>query len=282
MPLYINTNVTSLTAQRSLDKNNKLSTKSLEKLSTGFRINRGNDDAAGFVLSENLRAQVRGTHKALDNAQDGINVLFLADGTYNTITSNLQRVRELVVQGSNDTNGTDQRLAIKSELDQLSTEIDRIIRTTKFNGKTLLDGSQSSYYLQVGANGTSNDQINVAAIFTNNLVSNLGVDSSNLTVDSTSNAQLTLAHLDTAIGTITSRRAALGAFINRLEANTQSLQFSVESQTVAEGRIRNADIAQESTKLVSSQILQQSAVSVLSQANQTPNLALNLLQQNRF
>lgn len=277
MPIYVNTNVSSLTAQRSLNANSHLLSKSLEKLSTGFRINRANDDAAGLQISEILRTQIRGSQKALDNAQDGINVLNIADGAYNTISDSLQRVRELVVQASSDTNGTDQRNAIKSELDQLASEIDRIVRTTKFNGRTLLDGSQSTYFLQVGANGTTNDQINVAAVFANNLTTNLAVDSSNLTVDSTTNAQLTLNHLDTAIGTITSRRATLGAFINRLEATTSNLAISIENQQASEARVRNVDVAAESSKLVASQILQQAASSILTQANQTPQLALSLI-----
>jgi flagellin len=278
MPLYINTNVSSLTAQRSLNANAVSLNKSLEKLSTGFRINRANDDAAGLQISELLRSSIRGSQKALDNAQDGINVLNIADGAYETITNSVQRVRELVVQASNDTNGTSQRDAIKSELDQLSSEIDRIINTTKFNGKTLLDGSNSTYHLQVGDKGTANDQISVGAVFSNLLTTNLQVDTANLSVNTTTNAQATLNRLDTAIGTITSRRATLGAFINRLEATVSNLSISIENQQAAEARVRNVDVAAESSKLVSNQILQQAAASILSQANQTPSLALSLLR----
>jgi flagellin len=278
MPLYINTNVSSLTAQRSLNTNAVSLSKSLEKLSTGFRINRANDDAAGLQISELLRSSIRGSRKALDNAQDGINVLNIADGAYETITNSVQRVRELVVQASNDTNGTSQRDAIKSELDQLSSEIDRIINTTKFNGKTLLDGTNSTYHLQVGDKGTSNDQISVGAVFSNILTSNLQIDTANLSVNTTTNAQATLNRLDTAIGTITSRRATLGAFINRLEATVSNLSISIENQQAAEARVRNVDVAAESSKLVSNQILQQAAASILSQANQTPSLALSLLR----
>jgi flagellin len=278
MPLYINTNVSSLTAQRSLNFNAVSLSKSLEKLSTGFRINRANDDAAGLQISELLRSSIRGSQKALDNAQDGINVLNIADGAYETITNSVQRVRELVVQASNDTNGTSQRDAIKSELDQLSSEIDRIINTTKFNGKTLLDGTNSTYHLQVGDKGTTNDQISVGAVFSNILTSNLQIDTTNLSVNTTTNAQLTLNRLDTAIGTITSRRATLGAFINRLEATVSNLSISIENQQAAEARVRNVDVAAESSKLVSNQILQQAAASILSQANQTPSLALSLLR----
>jgi flagellin len=277
MPLYINANTSSISAQRHLGIAANSLSHSLEKLSSGFRINRANDDAAGLQISELLRTRIRGSQKALDNSQDGINVLNIADGTYETIQNSLQRVRELVVQGASDTNGTDQRNAIKSELDQLSSEIDRIIQTTSFNGKTLLDGSQTTYNLQVGANGTSNDQINVAGVFANNLSTNLRVDTGNLTVNTTTNAQATLNNLDTAIGTITSRRAVLGAFINRLQATSNNLSISIENQQAAESRVRNVDVAAESSKLVSNQILQQAASSILSQANQTPNIALQLL-----
>ncbi|MBY0405749.1 MAG: flagellin FliC [Cyanobacteria bacterium] len=277
MPLYINANTSSISAQRHLGIAANSLSQSLEKLSSGFRINRANDDAAGLQISELLRTRIRGSQKALDNSQDGINVLNIADGAYETVQNSLQRVRELVVQGASDTNGTDQRNAIKSELDQLSSEIDRIIQTTTFNGKTLLDGSQATYNLQVGANGTGNDQINVAGVFANNLTTNLKVDTGNLTVNTTTNAQATLNNLDTAIGTITSRRAVLGAFINRLQATSNNLSISIENQQAAESRVRNVDVAAESSKLVSSQILQQAASSILSQANQTPNIALQLL-----
>lgn len=281
MPVYINTNIGSIIAQRSLNNNTSALNKSLERLSTGYRINRSSDDAAGYQISELLRVSIRGSQKAQDNVQDGINLLNVTDGAYETVVNNLQRVRELVVQGASDTNGTDQRNAIKSELDQLSSEIDRIIRTTKFNGRTLLDGSQSSFFLQIGTDGTSNDNINVSAVFSNNLTSNLLVDTANLTVDTTTNAQLTLNHIDTAIGTLVVRRASIGAFVNRLEAASQNLQIGIENKTAAESRIRNVDVAQESSKLVSNQILQQAASSILSQANQTTSIALQLLQGGR-
>ena len=277
MPLYVNTNISALTAQRSLNTNTAHLNKSLERLSTGYRINRANDDAAGIQISELLRSQIRGSQRALDNTQDGINVLNIADGTYETITNSLQRVRELVIQGSNDTNGPSQRDAIKSELDQLSSEIDRIINTTKFNGKTLLDGSQSTFFLQTGYAGTANDQINVGPAFSNNLAINLQVDTANLSVNTTTNAQLTLNKLETAIGTVTSRRASIGAFINRLEATASNLQIAMENQQAAESRIRNVDVAKESSELVKHQILQQAAASILSQANQSSQIALTLL-----
>lgn len=278
MPIYVNTNVPALTAQRSLGVNTQNLNKSLERLSTGFRINRANDDAAGLQISELLRAQIRGSQKALDNTQDGINVLNIADGAYTTITDNLQRIRELVIQGANDTNGPDQRNAIKSELDQLSSEIDRIINTTRFNGQTLLNGSVSTFSLQIGTNGTANDLINVGNVFANNLTANLNVDVANLSVNSTTNAQATLNKLDSAIGTITSRRSTIGAYVNRLEASASNLAISMENQKAAESRIRNVDVAAESSRMVSNQILQQAAASILTQANQLPSIALSLLR----
>jgi flagellin len=278
MPVYINANVSSIIAQRSLNTNTTSLNKSLERLSTGYRINRSGDDAAGLQISELLRTQIRANAKAIDNVQDGINVLNIADGTYDTITNSLQRIRELAIQGASDVNGSDQRNAIKSEIDQLSSEIDRIINTTKFNGITLLDGSRSTFFIQVGAGGTSNDAINVSAVFANNLTSNLNVDTSNLSVNTTTNAQLTLNRIETAIGTLVVRRATIGAFVNRLEATANNLQISNENQSAAEARIRNVDVAKESTTLASSQILQQAATAILSQANQLPSLALKLIQ----
>lgn len=278
MPIYLNANIAALSAQRSLNVSQTNLQDSLEKLSSGYRINRANDDAAGLQISELIRAQVRGNQKALDNTQDGINVLNIADGAYNTITDSIQRIRELVVQAGNDTNGSDQRNAIKTELDQLASEVDRIINTTTFNSKTLLNGSNTTYQIQLGANGTAADLVNVGSVFANNLTANLQVDTANLSVNSTTNVQLTLNRIDTAIGTITSRRATLGAFINRLEATSANLAISIENQKAAEARIRNVDVASESSKLISNQILQQAAASILTQANQTPTLALNLLR----
>jgi flagellin len=278
MPLYVNANVSSIIAQRSLNTNTLTLNKSLERLSTGYRINRSGDDAAGLQISELLRTQIRGSQRAYDNVQDGINVLNIADGTYDTVTNSLQRIRELAIQGASDVNGSDQRNAIKSEIDQLSSEIDRIINTTKFNGITLLDGSKSTFYIHVGAGGNANNAIDVSSVFANNLTTNLLVDTANLSVNTTTNAQATLNRIETAIGTLVVRRATIGAFVNRLEATANNLQISIENQTSAEARIRNTDVARESTAMISAQVLQQAASSILSQANQLPSLALRLLQ----
>jgi flagellin len=278
MPMYINANVSSIIAQRSLNSNTLTLNRSLERLSTGYRINRSGDDAAGLQISELLRTQIRGSQRSYDNVQDGINVLNIADGTYDTVTNSLQRIRELAIQGASDVNGSDQRNAIKSEIDQLSSEIDRIINTTKFNGITLLDGSKSTFFIHVGPGGNANNAIDVSSVFANNLTTNLLVDTANLSVNTTTNAQATLNRIETAIGTLVVRRATIGAFVNRLEATANNLQISIENQTAAEARIRNTDVARESTALVAAQVLQQAASSILSQANQLPQLALRLLQ----
>jgi flagellin len=276
--MYINANVSSIIAQRSLNSNTLTLNRSLERLSTGYRINRSGDDAAGLQISELLRTQIRGSQRSYDNVQDGINVLNIADGTYDTVTNSLQRIRELAIQGASDVNGSDQRNAIKSEIDQLSSEIDRIINTTKFNGITLLDGSKSTFFIHVGPGGNANNAIDVSSVFANNLTTNLLVDTANLSVNTTTNAQATLNRIETAIGTLVVRRATIGAFVNRLEATANNLQISIENQTAAEARIRNTDVARESTALVAAQVLQQAASSILSQANQLPQLALRLLQ----
>ncbi len=167
MPLIVNTNLSSMTAQRHLSRNTHGLNKSLERLSSGFRINRASDDAAGLQISENLRAQIRGSKKALDNVQDGINMLNIVDGAYQSIVNNLQRMRELTVQAANDTIGFPQRVAINDEIAALYDEIVRIGDSTVFNNQNLLDGSVANFFLQVGPNSTVNDEIDISNIFVN-------------------------------------------------------------------------------------------------------------------
>ncbi len=162
MPIIVNTNIGSMTAQRHLSSNTNALNKSLERLSSGFRINRASDDAAGLQISENLRAQIRGSKKALDNVQDGINMLNIVDGAYQSIVNNLQRMRELSVQNANDTYGIPQRVAINDEIVALYNEIERIASSTVFNNQNLIDGSIAGFVLQVGANSTVNDEIDIS------------------------------------------------------------------------------------------------------------------------
>jgi flagellin len=281
MPLVINTNVGSLSAQRNLSINTTNLQKSMEKLSSGFRINRASDDAAGLQISEILRAQIRGSQKALDNTQDGINVLNIADGALSNMTQMLQRMRELTVQAANDTNGSAQRNSITSELTQLAIEITRLGDSVQFNGKNLLDGSVSttgSYKIQVGPNGNATQNtIDLVSVFGNIDAASLNVDTNQIYVDSNANAITALNNIDTALQSVNNRRGQIGAYVNRLEYTAQSLMINIENNSSAESRIRNVDVASESARLTQNQILQQASVSILAQANQAPQLALSLL-----
>ncbi len=285
MPLIINTNVTSLNAQRHLGVNTNALSKTMEKLASGYRINRAGDDAAGLQLSENLRAQIRGQKKALDNAQDGLNVLNIADGALQTIEDNLQRIRELTVQGANDTYATAQRTAIQNEVVQLLADIDRIANSTSFNGVSLLsNAAPANFILQVGANNVvANDTIDIAAAMGDSRATTLGVASWNgvtlTTALNSGNAfRNFLTEVDAAMTAVNTKRGNLGAYVNRLEGTANNLMIGIENLSSSESRIRNVDVAAESANLVRNQILQQAANTVLAQANQSPSLALQLLQ----
>ena len=284
MPLVINTNVSSLNAQRSLGNNTNMLSKTMEKLSSGYRINRAGDDAAGLQLSEKLRAQIRGTQKAYDNTQDGINVLNIADGSLQTITDSLQRIRELAVQASNDTYNSAQRSAMGIEIVQLLTDIDRLSATSQFNGVFLLSSaSPTNFILQVGANNTDNDQIDISSALGDSKANTLGITGwtgSGLTSSITLGvgARNLLDQVDTAIDAVNAKRGVLGAVVNRLEGAANNLSIGIENLSSSESRIRNVDVAMESSNLSRNQILQQASQAMLSQANQTPQLALRLLQ----
>ena len=276
MPLIINTNVQSINAQRYLGMNTTALGKSMEKLSSGYRINRAADDAAGLQLSENLRAQIRGSSKALANTQDGINVLNIADGAMSQITENLQRMRELAVQAANDTYNTQQRTAMQTEFNQLRLDITRISDATQFNGVSLLSGSAlaTGMILQIGPNNVpANDQIALGAtgVFADIDATALGVAASVL--DTNANANTALGVLNTAINTVNTRRGTIGAVTNRLEGTANNLSIAIENLSASESRIRNVDVAAESAALTRNQILQQASASMLAQANQAPGLA---------
>ena len=284
MSIVVNTNVQSLNAQRVLSSNTKSLGKSLEKLASGYRINRASDDAAGLQISESLRSQIRGSQQANNNVQDGINLLNTADGAFETITNNLQRIRELVVQGGNDTLAPQQRSAINSELLQLATDVTRIANSTQFNKINLLDGSKSTLKLQVGANYVSTtDVIDIGAnnLFASASASSLGLFSAGALqtkVGSNASALKSLSIVDAALQTVQNRRAAIGALTNRLDGASANLSISVENFSSSESRIRNADIAKESANLTKNQVLQQASAQILGQANQTTQLALSLLR----
>ncbi|MEW5971840.1 MAG: flagellin [Pseudomonadota bacterium] len=284
MGLVLRTNVSSLVAQRNLMNNTNAVRSSFEKLSSGLRINRAADDAAGLSISETLKTQIRGNQKAVANAQDGVNILQIAEGALGVISENLQRIRELTVQAANDTNSTTERTAIKLEVQSRIDDIDRIARSTRSSNIYLLDGSRSTYFLQIGANSTATqntiDIANVLATATVGALSltNTVTAGAGGVFENNTSCRNFLDDLDTALQRVNDRRAQLGALQNRLESTIESLNISIENLKSTNSRIRDLDIASESAVMTQNQILQQSALSVLAQANQTPTLALQLLQ----
>jgi len=284
MPLIINTNVASLNAQRHLTNNTNMLAKSMERLSSGYRINRAADDAAGLALSENLRKEIRGSQKALANVQDGVNVLNLTDGALQQITDNLQRMRELAVQAGNDTYDATQRASIETEMDQLSSEITRNSLVTEFNGVKLLNGSMANFFVQLGPNSSQvNDRIDLSTAgganpFAAVDATALGIDDANIVVTSSASSNSAIGLLDTAINSVNTRRSIIGAMVNRLEGAANNLSIGIENLSSSESRIRNVDVAEESANLTRNQILQQASSAMLAQANQAPQLALQLLR----
>ncbi len=276
MGLRINTNVSSLAAQRTLSVNNKEQAGTLEKLSSGTRIVRAGDDAAGLAISEKLRAQIRGTKQAERNANDGISLIQTAEGGLNEISNILIRLRELSVQSASDTVGEPERKFTDLEYQNLKQEIERIAQVTEFNGRKLLDGSGDTYDFQIGINNNDfQDRIKYNAGLTNSTIESLGVDG--LSVASKESSQSSLSVLDAAIQNVSGQRAELGAVQNRLSSTIQNLQVSNENLSAANSRIRDTDFAAETAKNTKLNILTSAGTSVLSQANVQGQTALKLI-----
>ena len=245
--------------------------KSTEKLSSGYKINRAADDAAGLSISEKMRAQIRGLDKASDNAQDGISLIQVAEGALNETHSILQRMNELATQAANDTNTSTDRTAIKAEIDQLTSEINRIQSTTQFNTQNLLDGKFTSKNLQVGSLKGQVIQISIS----NMNASTLGV--SGLTVSANSTAGTSMSKIQAAIDKVSKQRSNLGALQNRLEHTINNLDTTSENTSAAESRIRDTDMADEMVQYSKNNILAQAGQSMLAQANQQTQGVLSLL-----
>ncbi len=279
MGLRINTNVASLNAQRNLMGTKWGLDKSLEKLSSGYRINRAGDDAAGLAISENLRAQIRGLKQASRNAQDGVSLVQVAEGGLNEISSILIRLRELAVQAASDTIGPVERQFLNVEYDQLVSEVDRIADGTEFNGTQLLSGTGSILDFQVGTKNDPNiDRLSFDASKADANSAALGV---NLTsVADKASAQNSLAAIDTAIVSVSAMRADFGAIQNRLQSTIGNIAVGVENLSAANSRIRDVDIAEETAELTKNNILLNAGTSVLAQANQSANSALTLLNKS--
>lgn len=250
--------------------------KSTEKLSSGYKINRAGDNAAGLTISEKMRGQIRGLEQASTNAQDGISLIQTAEGALNETHSILQRMRELAVQASNDTNVTADRDAIKEELNALTSEIDRIAEQTEFNTMKLLSGGMKDKNLQVGANSGQNIGFGIDSM----AASALGVEAADVAdkVDTYTNATGVVSVINNAITTVSSQRSKLGALQNRLEHTIANADNTAENLQAAESRIRDVDMAKEMVKYSKDNILQQAAQSMLAQANQSTQGVLSLLQ----
>ena len=277
MPMTINTNVVSLNAQRNLNASqNSLST-SMQRLSSGLRVNSAKDDAAGLAIAERMNAQVRGMNVAIRNANDAISLAQTAEGALGRISESLQRMRELAVQAANGTNADGDKKNLDAEFKQLASEVTRVLDATTFNGKQLLGVSAANMTFQVGA---STDDSNSADIAMSNMKTGSGVSAAlAATLDSTSvAATVVMGHLDKAIDEITTARAKFGASQNRFDSIIAQLQQSSESTAAARGRIVDADFAVETSNLSRSQILQQAGSAMVAQANALPQQVLQLLR----
>ncbi|MEW6599416.1 MAG: flagellin [Nitrospirota bacterium] len=280
MGLIVNTNILSLNAQRNVKTTQNSLGASVERLSSGLRINSAKDDAAGMAISMKLTAHVRSLNQAVRNAQDGISVVQTAEGGMNEIHNILTRMRELSQQSSTGILSTSDRSALNQEFQDLKSEITRISDTTEFNGLKLLNGSLSTngVSLQVGINNTSNDRIAVTGGSFNDIdASALGLSGTASSIDTAANAQSMLTLVDSAISTVSTRRGNLGAVQNRLGSTIANLEIAAENLSAANSRIKDADFAIETANLTRSQIILQAGVAVLSQANTIPQYALQLL-----
>jgi flagellin len=276
MGLRVNTNLASINAQRNLMNTGVKLGKSLEKLSSGLRINRAGDDAAGLAISESLKSEIRALQQASRNANDGISMVQTAEGSLDEISGIAIRLRELAEQAANGTLGQNERQFLDDEFQALTSEIDRIAATTEFNGTKLIDGSGGDVAIQVGTGSTADDRINLDFGTTVD-AQQLSLTTATLTGADGANARDAIDSLDSALTTITQTRASFGAVQNRLESTVRNLGVAVENLSAANSRIRDVDVAEESANLTSLQILQQAGVSVLAQANLAPQSALSLL-----
>ena len=285
MAAFINTNLASLNAQRNLSASQSGLATSLQRLSSGMRINSAKDDAAGLAISDRFTSQIRGNNVAIRNANDGISLAQTAEGSLSKMGENLQRMRELAVQSRNATNGTDDKAALDNEFGELAKEVQRVAGGTDFNGKKVLGADAGALTFQVGAGTTTNDTIDVT---TTNLVTdgaitavagtdNTGAARAVLTGTATATSTV-IDNIDLALKKVNSERATYGATQNRFESVVSNLQTSVEAQSASRSRIMDTDFAAETASLTRGQILQQAGTAMLAQANSLPNGVLALLR----
>ena len=273
MSFTVNTNPSSLNAQRNLSSTQRALSANLARLSSGNRINQAADDAAGLGISEKLKAQIKGLSQASRNANDGVSMIQVAEGAMNEQAGILTRLRELAVQSANGTLGTDERSFISTEATSLTSELDRISAVTEFNGVKMLGADAGTVTMQVGIHGSADDQLDISFAATDSAT--IGVDS--LDFSSAASSRTALGTIDTAINTLSTSRATIGAAQNRLQVTMNNLAVANENLSAANSRIRDVDVAQETSDMTKNQILTQAGVAVLSQANQLPSSALSLL-----
>ena len=276
MGLRINTNIQALAAQRSLGENRASQEKSLERLSSGYRINRAGDDAAGLAISERIRANTRSLGQASRNAQDGISLVQVAEGATNEISNILVRMRELSIQGASDTIGNLERNFIDKEVQALKLEVNRIANSTEFNGTKLLNGQADKLEIQVGLfNSPEQDRLVFDAANQNITLAALGLD--DVHTKDKLGSQTNLMKLDGAINILNSNRSDLGAMQNRMQSTINNITIYRENLEAARSRIRDTDMAEETSTLTKQNILTTAGISVLAQANSNPQQALKLL-----
>jgi len=280
MPAIINTNIASLTAQRNSAASQSSLATSMQRLSSGLRVNSAKDDAAGLAIAERMSAQVRGMNVAMRNANDGISMAQTAEGALSKVGDALQRMRELAIQARNGTNNNKDKDSLNKEFAELQKEIGRVLGGTAFNGKKILGAEGTTFKFQIGANVQKDDEIDVEF---ENMVSNADIQavttgiSIGASADATAIADV-VSSIDAAIDTINDKRATFGATQSRFEAVISNLQVSVENQSAAKSRILDADFAVETANLSRAQILQQAGNAMIAQANQLPQQVLRLLQ----
>ncbi|MBE5812181.1 MAG: flagellin [Clostridiales bacterium] len=273
--MIINTNMMALNAQNMLGRNQGTVEKAVNRLSSGLRINSASDDAAGLAISEKMRSQIRGLDQATSNANDGISLIQTAEGALQQTTDILQRMRELVIKAENSGVLSDEdKVAIEVEIAALTTEIDRIGDSTTFNGKKLLDGTEGPFSFKIGANTLTCDSITIS--IGSMKTDELTVD--DIKIDTSTNANNSLKAIDAAIAKVSDQRARLGAVQNRMEYAIENLTTASENLTAAESRIRDVNMADEMVTFTKNNILQQSAMAMLAQANKQPEQILTLLQ----
>ena len=280
--MIINHNLNSMNAHRNMSFNTAQTGKAMEKLSSGLRINRAGDDAAGLAISEKMRGQIRGLDMASKNAQDGISMIQTAEGALNETHSILQRMRELAVQSSNDTNTTTDRGEIQKEVTQLAKEITRISANTEFNTQKLLDGSDTDgKVFHIGANASQSLTLTIGAMDATTLAVATGVGEAatvGIDVSTQAAANTAIGTINTAIETVSGERSKLGATQNRLEHTINNLSTSAENLQAAESRIRDVDMAKEMMNFTKNNILNQAAQAMMAQSNQQPQAVLQLLR----